>query len=110
MKLKTRPTPMLKETLELSMFMMSYDQLTYSVNINQNNNTYLESVKIFFGEDASTMNILEDDFTDADFIVRDYKGDEYNGARNTFRLYGTFNQLDIDSKGMFTVEEITVVE
>lgn len=96
-------------TLELMMFMSSYDGFTYSVNINQNMNTYIETVYINIGSGPSSMNSLPDNFTDADFILRDFKGEEFNGAKNKFRLYGTFNQLDIESKGMFTVEEIVAL-
>ncbi|MBD3636108.1 MAG: hypothetical protein HUJ25_02105 [Crocinitomicaceae bacterium] len=97
-------------TLELSMFMSSFDGSTYSVTINQDMNSYSEMVYINIGNGPSSMNALNEGFTDEDFIVRDYKGTEHNGSSKKFRLYGTFNQLDVDSKGIFHVEEIVVLD
>lgn len=97
-------------TLDLMMFMSSYDGQTYSVKIDQDMNSYSESVYINIGTGPSTMNELHEGFGDSDFIVRDFKGDEYKGKSAKFRLYGTFNQLDVESKGMFNVEEIKVIE
>lgn len=97
-------------TLELSMFMSSYDGLTYSVKLTQDMNSFSESAYINIGTGPSSMNELGEGFTDADFIVRDYKGEEHQAAGKKFRLYGTFNQLSVSTKGMFNVEEIMVIE
>ena len=96
-------------TLELSMFMSSYDGMTYPIKITQSNNSFTESVYINIGSGPSSMNILNEGFTDADFIVRDFNGDEHNAAGKKFKLYGTFNQLGTSSKGMFNVEEIVAL-
>lgn len=96
-------------TLELSLFMSSYDGMTYSIQIDQSMNSYTESVYINIGTGPSSMNLLNEGFSDADFIVRDSNGEEHKASGKKFRLYGTFNQLGITSKGTFNVEEIVAL-
>ncbi len=90
--------------MDLSMYMMVYDN-QYTVDISQKNNSFLKSTYVIIGESEGQMRALVDNFTDSDFIVVDTKGNEQKGASGKYRIYGTFNQLDIDSKGTFTVEE-----
>lgn len=90
--------------MDLRMYMMVYDN-EYTVEISQKNNKYLESASIRIGNSEGKMHELVDNFTDSDFIIYDAQGNQQKGASGKYRVYGTFNQLDTDSKGIFTVEE-----
>lgn len=95
-------------TMELSMFMSSFDQVNYTIDLSQSNNKYLTKAYIMMGTGPSTMNVLESNFSESDFIVRDNAGNEMGASGKQFRLYGTFEKSDYDKeqKGNFQIEEI----
>ncbi|OIQ31246.1 MAG: hypothetical protein BM555_05335 [Crocinitomix sp. MedPE-SWsnd] len=92
-------------SMETSMYMSPWDG-RYSVNISQKNNSYLKSAYITIGSKPGGMNQLTDGFTDKDFIVHDYNGEDQKAASGKYRIFGTFNPLDVEAKGTFSVEEI----
>jgi len=92
-------------SMETSMYMSPWDG-RYSVNISQKNNSFLKSAYITIGAQAGGMDQLTDGFTDKDFIVYDYNGDAQKAASGKYRIFGTFNPLDVEAKGTFSVEEI----
>ena len=95
-------------SMELSMFMSSFDQVHYSIDLSQSNNKYLKKAYVMIGSGPSTMNLLETGFTNKDFIVRDSDGNELAAIGKKFRLFGTFrkSEYDKEQKGSFYVEEI----
>jgi hypothetical protein len=95
-------------SMELSMFMSSYDGVSYTLDFSQSNNQYVTKVGLMIGSEASTMNELESGFLEKDFIVRDSEGAESAATGKKFRLYGTFKKSDYDKKqkGAFDIEEI----
>ena len=74
------------------------------ITFRNQSNQEIKSVAIKIGEGPSTMNDLPEDFTDKDFIVRDYKGDPITGTR--VRIYGTYHRSDYSNDGLFYLEEI----
>lgn len=92
-------------SMETSRYMTPFDG-KYTISVNQKNNKYLERSYVYIGTTAGKMEQLHDGFLDKDFLIYDYKGEAQKAGSGKYRLYGTFNQLDVESKGVFTIEEI----
>lgn len=78
----------------------------YTVSVKQSDNKYTERAYFYVGESAWKMGALPESYTEKDFIACDYLGNVHKGRDGKFRLYGTFNRLDVPFKGVFSVEEI----
>lgn len=52
------------------------------------------------------MNDLPEDFTEKDFVVRDFKGEAITGSN--VRIYGTWHRSEFSNSGLFYLEEIAV--
>lgn len=74
------------------------------ITFRNNSNSEIKSVAIKVGDGPSTMDDLPEDFTDKDFVVRDYNGDPITGKR--VRIYGTYHRSDYSNDGLFYLEEI----
>jgi len=90
--------------LSLSSYMSNFND-KYTINISQSNNKYTERAYCYVGTSAGKMEELPKSYSDRDFIIHDYLGNQQKGSSGTYRLYGTFNKLDVESLGVFTVEE-----
>ncbi|MEO9532327.1 MAG: hypothetical protein ABJG68_08650 [Crocinitomicaceae bacterium] len=91
-------------SLSLSSYMSDFSG-KYTINIKQDDNKYTERAYVYIGNTAGKMEALPTSYSDKDFIIYDYLGNPHKGTEGKFRLYGTFNRLDVESKGVFTVEE-----
>lgn len=69
-------------------------------------NEEVKSVAIPIGDGPSTMNDLPEDFTEKDFVVRDFKGEAITGSN--VRIYGTWHRSEFSNSGLFYLEEIAV--
>ncbi|MCH2232823.1 MAG: hypothetical protein MK078_01120 [Crocinitomicaceae bacterium] len=74
------------------------------ITFRNKSNEEIKSVAIKVGDGPSTMNDLPEDFTDKDFVVRDYKGDPITVTR--VRIYGTYHRSEYSNDGLFYLEEI----
>lgn len=90
--------------LSLSSYMSSFHD-KYTINISQDNNKYTERAYCYIGTTAGKMEALPNSYSDRDFIIYDYLGNQQKGTSGTYRIYGTFNKLDVESLGVFTIEE-----
>ena len=91
-----------------SIFMTAYSVYN-SVNIDQSNNQYLESISLMVNDNTiNCMNNLPDNYSQEDFLITDASGDTYTVLGEKFRLYGSLvkSSYDPDGYGQFYVEEI----